>query len=270
MDVNKTFKKVLKNTKMFFHKHKHEIYAGVGISSFLFAVADGIRVAPDAYRAIEDKKQELNVEKLTPVETVKTVGRYYIPTAIGIAGGIGFTTLSVVSRNKDYAALASSYEVIRNWAYSYRDNAIKIAGEETDKKIVGEMAKQNMQNNPPTEKNTVTVVNAGTNGKIRFYDGYSGRYFWTTPEKIGEAKNKLNEALISDNMCSLWDFYTWIGLDPTDLSAKIGWNVDNGLVTIDYSARRFNDEEGYSSIPQYATELDFRPMPEPDYEWFGR
>lgn len=269
MDIKKTFKKALNNSKVFLHKHKHEIYAGLGISSFIFSVVDGIMVTPYACKAIEEKKEELNVNKLTPIETVKIAGKYYIPTALGVVGGVGFTTLSVISRNKDYAALASSYEVVRNWAYAYRDNAIKIAGEDADKKIVSEIAKQNMENNPPTEKNTFTVVNCSPNGKIRFYDGYSGRYFWATPEKIGEAKNKLNETLINDNMCSLWDWYTWVGLEPTELSSKNGWNVDNGLVSLDFSAIKVSDDDGYSSIPQYATEIDFRPMPEPDYEWFG-
>ena len=71
--------KVTKNLATSIEKHSPEILTGFGIAGMLTAIVVAVKATPKAVRLIEAKKEETNVEKLKPIDTVKTTWKCYIP-----------------------------------------------------------------------------------------------------------------------------------------------------------------------------------------------
>ena len=78
-------------------------------------------------------------------------------------------------------------------------------------------------------------------GNTLCYDGVSGRYFKSDIETIRRAINTVNRSMTYDMYVSLSEFYDELGLEHTDVSDDLGWNLDNGLVDIDFDSRIAED-----------------------------
>ena len=69
----------------------------------------------------------------------------------------------------------------------------------------------------------------------------SGRYFKSDIETIKKAVNELNRRMLLDMYISLSEFYDEIGLEHIALSDELGWNIDDGLMEIDFSSQLADD-----------------------------
>ena len=64
--------KFARDMRMTLSRHSPEILIGIGITGMIATTVLAVKATPKALYLIEEKKQELDVESLTPVETVKT------------------------------------------------------------------------------------------------------------------------------------------------------------------------------------------------------
>lgn len=61
------------------------------------------------------------------------------------------------------------------------------------------------------------------NGPLKCFEGYSGRYFYSTLEKVKEAEMKLNNKLHDGEYVCLNDFYELLGMAKTHFGNTFGW-----------------------------------------------
>ncbi len=244
-------KKTLKSAE----KHSPEILIGVGIAGFVTSTILAVTATPKAIRLIEARKEELEVEELTALETVKTAGKCYIPAAISTVASAACIIGAKKIDMKRNAALATAYSITQESLKTYQRKVIETIGENKEQKIRDEIAKDKLNENPP-EANQVVVT--GT-GQTLCYLKPMDKYFECDIEKIRKAEAKLNSILYSEMFVSVNDFYEQIGLRCfSELGDELGWNVDDGPIEFQYSSQLTENDK-----PVFV--IDFRIEPRFDY-----
>ena len=80
--------KFARDMKTSLSKRSPEILMGIGITGMITTTVLAVKATPKALQLVESTKKELDVEQLTPVETVKATWRCYVPAAISGAVSI--------------------------------------------------------------------------------------------------------------------------------------------------------------------------------------
>lgn len=246
--------KTLKAVQATFVKRSPEILTGIGIAGMFTTVVLAVKATPKALRQIEDKKAETNVDKLTPVETVKTAWKPYIPAAVtGIVSTACIIGASSVNARRN-AALATAYTLSEAALKEYQDKVVETIGEKKEQTIRDKVVKDKIDKDPVSTKEIILTEK----GNTLCYDLLSGRYFKSDIEAIRKAENELNYRLMNEMYISLNEFYYELGLNPTKLGNELGWNVDEGLIDIEFSSQLSED-----GTPCLA--LDYRIAPRYNY-----
>ena len=145
-----------RNVKTSLVKHSPEILIGLGITGVITTTVLAVKGTPKAMALIEEKKEELDVEKLTPVETVKTTWKCYVPAAITGAATIAcFVGSHSVSARRS-AALATAYKLSESAFADYREKTLETIGEKKEKTIRDKVSEKQIQEN--TKSNTEVIV----------------------------------------------------------------------------------------------------------------
>lgn len=242
--------KLFRDVRSTMSKHSPELLTGMGIAGGIVTVILAVKATPRALELIEAKEEELELqddEKLTPIETVKTTWKCYIPAAI--TGSLAIAC--VISANsvnyKRNAALATAYNLSTTAFAEYKDKAVELIGEKKEREIRDKIAEDRLKKDP-LNQSTVIITGAG---ETRFYDDISKRRFTSDIEKIRRIVNDLNARMLDgEDHISLNDFYYELGLEETRFGDEIGWNVSKngraGMIKIDFTAHL--DDDGKPSI----------------------
>ena len=233
-------------------KYSPEILVGAGIVGMFTTVVLAVKATPKALILVEEKKKEEQVEELTPVETIKTTWKCYIPTAamgaLSTACIIGASTVNM----KRNAALATAYTSTAAALKEYQEKVIDTIGEKKEKAIKDAIAKDKIEKNPVKNNE---IIYAGK-GDTLCYDAHGGRYFKSDIEKIRRVVNELNRTMTYNHYVSLNDFYYELGLKSTKGGEDLGWNLDGGLIEVHFSSQLTEDGNpclviDYSVAPRY-------------------
>lgn len=231
-------KRTIKNAERVLTKYSPGILTGIGIAGMIGATFMAVKATPKALYLIETKKEESEVEELTPVETIKTCWKCYIPAALTTVVSatclIGASTVSA----KRNAALATAYSISEAALREYQEKVIEVIGEKKEKSVRDAVAKDQIERDPVT-KSEVVIIDSNSNTLC--YEPLSGRYFKSTIDKIKKAEIKLDRQMIQEMYVSLNDFYWEIGLDGTDLGDKMGWNLSKGYMDLSFSSQLADD-----------------------------
>ena len=231
-------KRTIKSAGRVLTKYSPGILTGIGITGMIGATFMAVKATPKALYLIEAKKEESEVEELTPVETIKTCWKCYIPatltTVVSAACLIGASTVSA----KRNAALATAYSISEAALREYQEKVIEVIGEKKEKAVRDAVAKDQIERDPVT-KSEVVIIDSNSNTLC--YEPLSGRYFKSTIDKIKKAEIKLDRQMIQEMYVSLNDFYWEIGLDGTDLGDKMGWNLSKGYMDLSFSSQLADD-----------------------------
>ena len=231
-------KRTIKSAERVLTKYSPGILTGIGIAGMIGATFMAVKATPKALYLIETKKEESEVEELTPVETIKTCWKCYIPatlaTVLSIICLIGASTVS----SKRNAALATAYSISEAALREYQEKVVEVVGEKKEKAVRDAVAKDQIERDPVT-KSEVVIIDSNSNTLC--YEPLSGRYFRSTIDKIKKAEIKLDRQMIQEMYVSLNDFYWEIGLDGTDLGDKMGWNLSKGYMDLSFSSQRADD-----------------------------
>lgn len=231
-------KRTIKNAERVLTKYSPGILTGIGIAGMIGATFMAVKATPKALYLIETKKEEAEVEELTPVETIKTCWKCYIPatlaTVLSAACLIGASTVSA----KRNAALATAYSISEAALREYQEKVVEVIGEKKEKAVRDAVAKDQIERDPVT-KSEVVIIDSNSNTLC--YEPLSGRYFKSTIDKIKKAEIKLDRQMIQEMYVSLNDFYWEIGLDGTDLGDKMGWNLSKGYMDLSFSSQLADD-----------------------------
>ena len=231
-------KRTIKSAERVLTKYSPGILTGIGIAGMIGATFMAVKATPKALYLIETKKEESEVEELTPVETIKTCWKCYIPatltTVLSAACLIGASTVSA----KRNAALATAYSISEAALREYQEKVVEVIGEKKEKAVRDAVAKDQIERDPVT-KSEVVIIDSNSNTLC--YEPLSGRYFKSTIDKIKKAEIKLDRQMIQEMYVSLNDFYWEIGLDETDLGDKMGWNLSKGYMDLSFSSQLADD-----------------------------
>jgi len=218
-------------------KHSPEILTGIGIAGMITTTIMAVRATPKALILIEERKEEIDVDKLTPVELIKTTWTCYIPAAI--TGGLSIICLigaSSVNARRN-AALATAYTLTESALKEYQEKVIETIGEKKEQTVRDAIAKDRIDKNPVSSREVIITEK----GNTLCYDAISGRYFKSDIDKLKKAENELNRRMRDEMYISLNDFYYEIGLNPIGIGNDLGWNIDHGYIELKFSSQLTDD-----------------------------
>lgn len=228
-----SFKNTLSSFKKTMVQNAPGILVGVGIVGMAGTTILAVKATPKAIILIEEKKKELKAESLTTVETIKTTWKCYIPAAVtGVMSTACLIGASSVSARRN-AALATAYNITKVALNDYKDAVVETIGEKKEQIVRDTASKKKIERDPVTSTEVV-VTERGT---TLCYDAVFGRYFRSDIDTIKRAVNELNRNIVSSMYASLNEFYDEIGLPPIEIGDKLGWNMDDGQIEVDFSSQ---------------------------------
>lgn len=176
--------------------------------------------------------------KPTKKQIFKKVWKYYIPMACTAV----ITAACVLGSNsinkKRNAALATMYGLTDVAFREYKEKVVETIGKNKELKLRDEIDGDHIKKNPPTDENVLLT----RHGEVLCYDSLSGRYFKSDIEWIRKAINDINKDFLSEMWVSLNELYYAFGLSGTKLGDMLGWDLEQGLVEVNFSSQL--SEEG--------------------------
>lgn len=229
--------KFFADTKTVLAKHSPEILTGIGIAGMITTTILAVKATPKAMRLIDMKKEEEHIDELKPIDVVKVAWKPYIPAAV--TGVMSITCLVGASsvNTKRNAVLATAYSLSETALKEYKDKVIETIGEKKEQTVREKINKDHLDKTP---YNPAAVIMT-EKGNTMCLDYHSGQYFKSDKAHIERAVNELNKTLLLDMYVPLNSFYDELGLDHTELGYDLGWNIDDGLVEIDFSSHLMAD-----------------------------
>lgn len=221
-------------------KHAPGIFMGIGIVGMVSATVLAVEATPKALTLIEEKKKETGKEKLTVVETVKTAGPCYIPTAISSVLGVACLVTSGTVSHKRNTALAAACALSESALTEYQAKTLETVGQKKEQEIRDAIAKDQVEKIPKDQEVYLTGK-----GETLCYDTLCGRPFRTDIEKLRQQLNEFNDQLLREGYLSLNDWYYLVGLDETELGGRVGWNIEDGLVKYSFTSDLNRETEPY-------------------------
>lgn len=221
-------------------KHSPEILTGVGIAGMITTAVLAVKATPKALKLIEVKKQEENKDSLTPIETVKTTWKCYIPAVVtGATATACLIGASSVHLRRN-AALLTAYTISETARSEYRENVLEALGEKKEKAIREKIDHKKLEEKPISKSEVIVTKK----GKTRILEPLSMRYFESDQEAVRSAVNNINEYILKDlaGYASINDWYDEIGLPHTETGEYMGWNALNKM-KIDFTADIADDGE---------------------------
>lgn len=218
-------------------KHSPEILTGLGIAGMITTTVLAVKATPKALDLINDRKDELDTEKLPPIEAVKAAWKCYIPAAVTCATSTACLIGASSVHLKRNAALATAYKLSESAISEYKDAVIDKLGEKKEQTIRDKVAEEKMKKNPVSSSEVFITEK----GNTLCYDTISGRYFKSDIDRIKRAENAINKQLLDEMYVSLNDLYDELDLDHTKLGDELGWKIDDGLVELYFSSQLADD-----------------------------
>lgn len=273
MNLVESFCKLTQDVGKAVTKRTPEILAGLGIAAFITSTVSAVAATPKAAKKLEEKKKELNVEKLPLTETVKTVGPDYAVSMISGLAGIGCVCASVNSSNSRYIALSTSYSLLDDFTRTYINKTKEIVGKSKEEKIRDAVNQERIDNNVPTQNVNIYTPKEDGTYRCLFYEPITNRYFWERREKIEIAIAKAYKEVESSFEEQL-SVYAWLSLLPKELMEGLpdgsvdkymdmGWSRTtpyDGL-TIDIKSGGIVHGGEYDGYPCLTLEYSELPVP---------
>ena len=243
---------IIKGIKASISRHSPEILTGIGIAGMVTTTILAVKATPKAIKLIEAEKQAKHVDALSPVDTVKTVWKCYIPAVMTGVSSIACLIGSNAINAKRNAALTTVYTLSEMARNEYKEKVIETIGEKKEHTIKEKVDAERIKKDPVSKKEVI-ITEKGT---TLCYDHVFGRYFKSDIDIINRAMNKINREIVINMYASLNDFYAELGLSPVEMGYDLGWNIDDGTIEIEPSSQLADDGTpclviDYSVSPKY-------------------
>lgn len=243
---------IIKGIKASISRHSPEILTGIGIAGMVTTTILAVKATPKAIKLIEAEKRAKHVDALSPVDTVKTVWKCYIPAAMTGVSSIACLIGSNAINAKRNAALTTVYTLSEMARNEYKEKVIETIGEKKERTIKEKVDAERIKKDPVSKKEVI-ITEKGT---TLCYDHVFGRYFKSDIDLINRAMNKINREIVINMYASLNDFYAELGLSPVEMGYDLGWNIDDGTIEIEPSSQLADDGTpclviDYSVSPKY-------------------
>lgn len=162
------------------------------------------------------------------------VRRHWKTTVPSLVSGTATMSAILLSNRagaRHTAAATAAYAVVDQALDDYREKVVEKFGEKADGEVMAEVAQKRTDANQPQPE--AIVITGGGNQLCQ--EAYTGRYFLSDMETLRRAQNDLNAMLISQDACTLSEWYHLVGLSTTSHDHDLGWNADK-LMELEFSA----------------------------------
>ena len=201
---------------------------GVGVTGYL--AHKGTKKADEILSEFPESEKLETDEKEIAKEELKRTWKCYIPAAVVGSATIGCIVASHVMSVREIAALTATCTYLVKNRDRLEKKLKEAVGEEKyneiKKKLVGEEGKLTLAKKEIKEAFHQTIEDTGNGAehdKILCFEGYSGRWFYSTREAVVKAENRLNEMFGAEKYCCLNDFYQFLGIERTHFGYQFGW-----------------------------------------------
>lgn len=230
--------------------HAPEILTGIGVAGAAVTTILAVGATPKALALIEEEKRRQNynllkeaeengdedcpiVDRLAPLEVVKTTWKCYIPAAITFVASASCLIGASATNHKRNAALAAAYKLSETALTEYREKVVETFGEKKEQVVRDKVAKEQLEQHPVTNREIIVTGR----GETMCFDPITSRRFFCDIETIRRAVNELNKRMFDEMYISLNEFYMEIGLSTADIGEDMGWNISKGLIDLRFSAQ---------------------------------
>lgn len=208
---------------------------------------------PKALRALEEEEKKKG-EPLTKKETVAVAAKEYLPAITMGVGTIGCIFGIRVLDRKQQASMIAAYGLLSKNFKQYRDAAIRVYGEEGEKKIRDEVILQNT--------NYHHIGCDEPDEKAVWVDEISGETVEAFEKEIIDAEYHFNRNFVMRGYASLNEFYDFLGLPQTEYGDSVGWSCTDGYCWVDFEHHIVsNGDDGgcyvYSVVPIFEPSADY-------------
>lgn len=213
----------------------------MGAAGLIATVVLAVKATPKAAELIKEDSRnnhDGDPHAYTKKEAVLSAWKCYVPTAVSGAATLVCLFGANALNKRQQASLASAYVLIDQSFKEYRSKVKELLGDDGDKQIREEIAKDKCDNMPSPE-----------DGKMLFCDEYRGECFERTMVEILQAEYHFNRNFALRGEASLNEFYGFLGLSPIDGGDVIGWDIAfgeefAGYSWIDFEHEKFTMEDG--------------------------
>lgn len=228
---------MVKGVRTTVKKHSPEIIMGIGIAGMITTTVLAVKVTPKAILLIEREKERRSVDKLKPIEVIKSAWKCYIPSVVLGSLSIGCVIGAGSVHSRRNATLAAAYSLSESALKEYREKVVEVFGDKKEQTVRDAIAKDKVENNPVGRREIVITQD----GDALCYEVISGRYFKSDISKLKKAENVINKTMLNEMAVSLNDLYYEIGLNGTSIGDKLGWNMEMGFVELNFSSQLTDD-----------------------------
>jgi len=267
---NQSLTRVVKRAFKLGKKAVPGILLGTGLVATWFSGFSAGLAKPKADELIKKKKEEKHVDKLTPLETLQTVGPVYAPAAVAGAAGVAIASAGLaveVSRVTEATAIAKNFEEQLN---IQKEETAKVMTDD-QKTAVEENVKKRKLDSAPKPSGEFMSNAPGGNDWIRGYETITHQWFWCRPSDIERAQNDFNQQLAEARDAGL-SYNDWLYVlngyvkpEHGELGSckgfgdTHGYNIFSGMLKLDYSAQLDQD-----NIPVLV--VDYAKIAFPNYD----
>lgn len=213
--------KLSKATFNFVKKNRTVIMTGMTVAGVAGTAILSGKSAIKAYQVIEEEEYSRGIP-LTPKEKFKKTWKIYIPP---FACAVATATLSIGAQAlnmRTHTVLLNSYLAEATARKTFEKKAREVVGDKKVDKIRNEVNKDKVALNPPDEK----LIISTSSGRSLYLDAWSGRYFYSSPEKVQNAFITINKRILRERYASVNDLYYELELPPITMGDRMGWHID--------------------------------------------
>ena len=209
--------RMVSKTQHYAKKNTSTILSCLGALGVVGTTVSAVKATPKAITVLQEQeeiKMERDNQSLTNFEKTLVVAPVYFPTILfGTATIICIFGANILNKKKQ-AALTSAYAYLNSSFNEYKDKVKAIYGEDGEKRVREEIAKDKyIQQSIPE-----------SNEDMLFFDEYSGRYFELTLFDLQNAVYRLNRTFALEGYTNLNEFYRYVDLPETDYGEVLGWS----------------------------------------------
>lgn len=235
------FKKCMEKISKKVKKQSPAILTGTAVLGLITTAVAAFKAAPKANDILEKhkirmetakKEEKLKIRMETAKKLVPVLAKPVVLGTITIACIICSNTIS----SRRIATLSAAYSISETALNELNGKMTDILGEKKARSIKDAIVKDKVNKQDPPKESNIIITG---DGDVLCQDMYSGRYFRSNAEKIGQAINWASAEVRNCMYVSLNEFYEKIGIPYIPLGDEIGWNVDDlngGTLPITYTA----------------------------------
>lgn len=231
---------LLKKSGDFLHTNSPAIFAGIAIAGVISTTVMAVRATLKAADDIEEAcyTDPDNGEYIEPdaKEKIQLVWKHYIPVVLMAGLTVGAVVTSHTIQSKRNAILAGLLTTSQKALEDYQTKTEEVVGKSKAEKIKEEIAGDKLSKHP-VDRSNVLVTGFGD---TLCYDTWSGRYFKSDIEKIRQAMNEFNHAMLVEYNKSLNELYEIMNLDTIGAGEEVGWTTDH-LLEFEFKSKLASD-----------------------------